>query len=191
MYGTPFKFELNRKLFHLLSSVLPLVYYFIPRMSMSIILMLTTTIILYIDIYRHYNTKIKVVVDKFFSSIMRDNESSGLFHLSGASHFFLGMFLVVLLFPKGLAITSILVLIVADTFAALIGVQFGKPLLNVNGKTIAGATAFMVSAVIISVFSYFLIGFSTTFQIIIQYSSTKAYNLIVYILNGESHSGIK
>lgn len=165
MNNADLKFEINRKLFHLCSIILPFSYIFVSRITMAVILMLISAITFYGDISRHYNAKIQELVDKFFTPIMRNSEMSGKFKLSGLSYFLLGCFLVVLIFPKGLAITSMLVLILADSFAALVGIEFGSK--NYLDKSWAGSLAFFISAFMISILCYFLIGYDTNFKIIV------------------------
>ena len=96
---------------------------------------------------------------------MREDEESGQFVLSGASYMALGLLTSCLLFSKGLAITSWLVLIVADCFAAIIGMKYGSPLFN--GKSYVGSVSFFISSVLISVMTYFIVGYSTSFFIIL------------------------
>lgn len=156
---------MNRKIFHLSSLVIPFIYLFFDRIPMTIIMMIFTSIILYADISRHYNAKIKGVVDKYFANLMRESEISGSFHLSGMSNFFLGSFLVILFFSKGLAITSLIVLIFADSGAAIVGMRYGIPI--VNGKSIAGAATFASITMLVSLLGYFFLGFNTSFFVMV------------------------
>lgn len=165
MNNAEFKFELDRKLFHFSSALIPLIYIFTSKLAMCLILLLIATIILYIDISRHYNKNFQGFVDKFFKKIMRPSELSGSFSLTGISFFFLGALLVTALFSKGLAIASISVWIFADSAAALVGVQYGLPIRN--GKSIIGSCAFFCSATLISTFCYFIVEYATSFKIII------------------------
>jgi len=166
MYSTTsLNFEIRRKIFHLCSIIFPVIYAFTPRITMSIALIIITIVTIYLDTSRHSNTKIKGVIDKFFGKLLRSEEQSGYFKLSGSSYMALGLCLSCLFFPKNLVITSWLVLIVADCFAAIVGMKFGSPLFN--GKSYAGAVSFFVSAIFISILSYFAIGYSTNFAIII------------------------
>jgi dolichol kinase len=136
-----------------------------PKMIMAITLAVIAGITLYLDISRHYNPKIKELIKNIFGKIIREEEGSGQFVLSGASYMALGFLVSCLLFSKGLAITSWLVLIVSDCFAAIVGMKYGSPLFN--GKSYAGALSFFISSVLISVMTYFIIGYSTSFVIIL------------------------
>lgn len=160
-----FDFEKKRKAFHLSAIILPLIYIFISRTSITLMLFIVTAATLYLDISRHSSIKISEFVTKFFTKIMRADESNGSFALSGSSFMMLGFFLTALLFPKNLAICSWLILIVSDCLAALVGTKIGNSLNN--GKSFAGSTAFLLSAIFISILVYFSLGFNTSFIIII------------------------
>lgn len=157
-------FEIRRKVFHLCSLVFPLVYIFISKITMGIALTVIAGFTLYLDTSRHYNPKIKGFVDNFFGKFQRIEEKSGEFVLSGATYMAFGFLITCLLFSKGLAITSWLVLIVSDCFAAVLGMKYGSPLFN--GKSYIGSAAFFFSAMLISIMSYFVIGYNTSFSII-------------------------
>lgn len=146
--------ELKRKAFHCASIIFPIIYIFSTKLSMVIILLLSAGIAISLDISRHYNKTIQGIVDKFFASIMRKEELSGGLKLSGVSYMFLGFFISAVLFSKGLAIASFMVLIVSDTIAAIVGKKFGST--KKDDKSIEGAGAFFVSALLIGAFAYTL-----------------------------------
>ncbi|WP_250310805.1 diacylglycerol/polyprenol kinase family protein [Rickettsia endosymbiont of Oedothorax gibbosus] len=160
-----FKFEIQRKTFHLYSLIIPLFYLFSSKLIITTLLFLLTACVLYIDIARNYNLYIKKFTDRFLRKFMRPEERSGSFRLSGSSFMAIGFFLTALLFSKGLAISSWLILIIADCLAALVGTKLGKPL--ENGKSLEGSIAFLISAIFISMLVYFFIGYHTSFTVII------------------------
>ena len=160
-----FNFECRRKSFHLLSLIVPLTYLMVSKLSMSILLLFWMTITLYLDISRHYNPQIKDLIQKIFGNIIRLQEKSGKFNLSGVSFMAMGFLIPCLMCSKGLAINSWLILIISDCLAALVGTKIGTPLSN--GKSIAGSLAFVTSALIVSLVCYFLIPFDTTPSVIL------------------------
>lgn len=160
-----FDFEKKRKAFHLSAIILPLIYIFISRTSITLLLFIVTAATLYLDISRHSSIKISEFVTKFFTKIMRADESNGSFALSGSSFMMFGFFLTALLFSKNLVICSWLILIISDCLAALVGTKIGNSLNN--GKSFAGSVAFLLSAIFISILAYFYLGFNTSFIIII------------------------
>lgn len=165
MHNENLNFEFKRKIFHLYGLIFPLVYVFIPKVSMSILLLILTGFTIYADRFRHHNQKIKELMDKFFNKLLRNKEKTGSYKLSGASYMALGLLISCLFFSKGLVITSWLVLIISDCMAALIGMKYGVPLKN--GKSLVGARAFFISSIFISIIIYFFISHSESFIIII------------------------
>ncbi|MCC8417724.1 MAG: SEC59/DGK1/VTE5 family protein [Rickettsia endosymbiont of Bryobia graminum] len=160
-----YAFEVQRKTFHLCSLIVPIIYFFITKKPAIITLFLFTSCVLYLDISRHYNFRVRKLTDRFFSHFMRNHEQSGSFSLSGSTYMALGFFITALLFSKGLAIASWFILIIADTLAALIGTKVGVKM--ENGKSLEGSIAFLASAIFISMIVYFFIGYNTSFSIII------------------------
>jgi dolichol kinase len=165
MDNAALNFEIKRKMFHLCSLIFPIIYIFTPKIIMCAILAVIAGMTLYLDISRHYNMKIKEMIEKFLGKFLRLEENNGQFVLTGASYMSLGLLISCVFFSQGLAIVSWFVLIVSDCFAAVVGMKFGYPLFN--GKSYAGMIAFFVSAVFISMMSYFTIGYSTSFFIIL------------------------
>lgn len=158
-------FEINRKIFHCVSLLVPLLYLLLPKPYMILVLAVFTALVLYIDIYRHKDQNVADIVEKIFGMFIREQEATGTAKLSGASFMMLGFFITAILFEKGLTITSWLILIVSDTAAALVGMKIGKPL--TNGKSFEGSMAFLVSTILIAMVSSIFIGYTTSFMIII------------------------
>ncbi|MDC0864472.1 SEC59/DGK1/VTE5 family protein [Rickettsiaceae bacterium] len=158
-------FEIKRKAFHLCSIIFPIAYLFVSKFTMSSILLLLTCFTLYVDIYRHYDGNIKWVTNKFLGKFLRPEERRGKSSLTGCVYMGLGFLISCIFFSKGLAITSWLILIISDASASIIGIRYGLPL--PNGKSYIGSIVFFVSAIFISIVTYFLIGYSTSFGIII------------------------
>jgi dolichol kinase len=155
------QFEINRKIFHMTSLILPILYIFTSKPVAIIGLLIIAGSTIAIDTARHYNPKVQELVDKFFLQIMRPHEKSGGFKLSGSSYMMAGFLITAIIFPKGVAIASWFVLIVSDSCAALFGRKMGTP--NNYGKSFEGAAAFFVSAVLISVISHAIVPYHTSF----------------------------
>ena len=143
----PMEFEIKRKIFHALSFIFPLSYFFVDFLPMAITLGVLTFIVLSLDISRRYNPKIQELLVKLLGPIMLNAEKKGRRYLSSASYMFLGLFVTVLIAERNAAIAGWLVLIISDTAAAMIGKTFGEP--GNNGKSIAGSIAFFVTALAI------------------------------------------
>lgn len=144
--------ELRRKTFHVSAIILPITYFFVPKLIMIVIMMIITSCTIYIDKARHTNLLIQELVDKFFKNLMREKELSGSFAFSGTSYMMAGFFITALFFPKGVTLASWLILIVSDSLAALVGKKMGIP--RSNGKSLEGSAAFFVSSLMIGLLSY-------------------------------------
>ena len=175
-------FEKKRKIFHVSGLIFPFIYLFISKFQLLLALFFILAITIVFDTSRHYNPKIKFLVDRFFANIMREAEQSGTFKLSGVSYMLAGLFFSALFFSKELAITSWLILIISDPIATLVGMKIGTQ--KYYGKTLEGFCAFLISAIFISIVSYFFIGFNTSFLgIIISCLSTAALEFYAKRIN--------
>ena len=157
-------FEIRRKIFHLQALIFPLLYLLLDQYYMVLILCMISFATLYADISRHYNPKIKALVQKIFGTLMRRNEMGDGLKFSGASFMALGLLLTCLFFPKNLTITSWLVLIIADCLAAIIGVKYGHPI--IMGKSIEGSSSFFAASFLISMLTFFYLPFATNYTVI-------------------------
>ena len=158
--------ELHRKSFHLLALFFPLIYIFISKLWMILTTLVCISLPIYIDISRHYNTKVQGLVNLFLTPFMRQGEENGNFKLSGVTYMMLGIGLTVILFSKSVAIISLMVLILADTNAALVGKRMGGMSFT-NNKTLAGSIAFFMTAFMIALCAQVFFGLGLTFLAII------------------------
>lgn len=141
-----FKNEIYRKLIHLSSIWIPAMLLIKGK---QVTLMVTFILLIVMGIFetlRHKKGMVGNIVEKF-SIIFRKSELAGT--ITGASYFLLACFLVTLFFPIFIAVMSLLVLIISDTAAAIIGKKWGK--VKFNNKTLEGSSAFFISAVIICI----------------------------------------
>ena len=130
--------EILRKLLHLSSSIIPLIYWFVvkDRNLMIIILLLLTTISLIIEYLRcNYRGRIQNIFQKNLSSILRDKELEG--QLTGATWMLIGFTFTVLLFEIEIAVVALLFLSVGDSVAAIVGSAF--PIGKIWNKSILGS----------------------------------------------------
>jgi dolichol kinase len=65
----------------------------------------------------------------------------------GSTYFIFSTILTILLFPKSIAIVSILILILSDTAAAVVGKWIGR--VKIFGKTLEGSMAFLLTSLLI------------------------------------------
>ena len=144
--------EVVRKLIHLCSLSIPVVYYFISRTETLIILGSITAFALIIEVLRHFSAGFGKIFHSYFGFILRKHElDKKKKNLTGATYVLISALLCVFIFPKILFITAFSILIISDTMAALIGRKFGKH--KFLSKSLEGTLAFFISAIIVIFFT--------------------------------------
>jgi dolichol kinase len=147
-----YKDEILRKLIHLCSLSIPVVYYFIPRNAALVILGIMTAIALFFDLGRYLSSTIGKIFYRFFGFMLRKHElDHKKRNLNGATYVLLSAFICVLLFHKVIVVTAFAILIICDTTAALIGRRFGKH--KFLFKSLEGTLAFFISGVVVVLLS--------------------------------------
>ncbi|QQS35088.1 MAG: dolichol kinase [Ignavibacteriales bacterium] len=147
-----YKDELVRKLIHLCSLSIPIVYYFITKESAIIILSVLTFLALIIDLSRYFSSGFGKLFYKIFGFLLRRHEvDSRKKNLNGATYVLLSALIGVIVFPKVIFITAFAILIISDSLAALIGRKFGKH--KFLSKSLEGTLTFFVSASIVVLFT--------------------------------------
>jgi len=140
--------ELVRKLIHLFSLSIPIIYYFIQRHDAIVILSILTFAALVLDFARYVSPAVGKVFYKIFGVLLRRHElDSRKKNLNGATYVLISALICVILFPKIFFITAFTILIISDSMAALIGRKFGKH--KLFAKSLEGTLAFFVSASIV------------------------------------------
>jgi len=137
--------EITRKIVHLVTLSIPIGYALMAKETVLFILLLLFLGFLAVDLLRHYHSGVASLFRKYFlGTVLREKEKAT---LMGATYFLFSILLTILLFPKPIAIASMLILILADTSAALVGKGIGKTPLF--GKTLEGSMAFFLCAFLI------------------------------------------
>ncbi|HSP87468.1 MAG TPA: hypothetical protein VLN45_05005 [Ignavibacteriaceae bacterium] len=144
--------ELVRKLIHLCSLSIPIVYYFISRETAILILSILTFVALFVDLSRFFFPSFGKVFYKFFGFLLRKHEvNHSKKNLNGATYVLMSALICVIILPKVLFITAFSVLIISDSLAALIGRRYGKR--KFLSKSFEGTLAFFISASIVIFFT--------------------------------------
>ena len=144
--------ELVRKLIHLSSLSIPIIYYFISTQTAAIILGVLTIGALLLDLGRHFHPSIGNIFYKIFGFLLRKHEvDKKQKNLNGATYVLIAALVGVLIFPKIIFITAFSILIISDSLAALIGRKFGQHKFLL--KSLEGTLAFFVSACIVVFFT--------------------------------------
>ncbi len=144
--------ELVRKLIHLCSLSIPIVYYFISRETTILILGILTAFALFIDLGRYFHPSIGKIFYKIFGFLLRKHEiNHSKKNLNGATYVLMSALICVIILPKVLFITAFSILIISDSLAALIGRRYGKR--KFLSKSFEGTLAFFISASIVVFFT--------------------------------------
>lgn len=144
--------ELVRKLIHLFSLSIPIIYYFIPSSISITILICLTIFALIIDGGRFISKPFAKIFYKTFGFLLRKHElDSEKKNLTGATYVLLSALICAIIFPKVIFVTAFTILIVSDTMAALIGRKFGKR--KFLRKSFEGTLSFFISASIVVIFT--------------------------------------
>ena len=162
--------ELFRKLIHLTSLSIPIVYYFISTETAALILGILAVVALTLDLGRYLHPETGKIFYKIFGFLLRKHElDHKKKNLNGATYVLISALISVLIFPKVIFISAFSILIISDSSAALIGRKFGKR--KFLSKSLEGTLAFFVSACIVILFTpkvsgffeEYLIGFIASF----------------------------
>tara|TARA_Y100000591_G_scaffold179586_1_gene155077 strand:+ start:270 stop:866 length:597 start_codon:yes stop_codon:yes gene_type:complete len=133
-----FNNEIFRKLIHVSSLAIPLIYFFLikDKNVMATILIILTLLSLAIE-YARLNREgvIRIFFLKYLKSALRSNELKG--NLTGATWMLIGFTSSVIIFDFEVSVLALLFLSVGDAVAALVGRAL--PIGKIWGKSILGS----------------------------------------------------
>ena len=145
-----FNNEIYRKIFHISSLIIPVVYIYTNFINFIIFLTISTVFMFIINI--NYNLILRLINSKInLDFIIRDYEKKSLW---SASYMILSFLLITIIFPKNVAIISMILGSVCDPLAGLFGQKYGK-IKIIHNKTLEGTYVFIISAfLLVSLYSY-------------------------------------
>lgn len=137
--------EIRRKVVHLATLVIPVGYALTSREAVLLFVIPLFLGLLSVDLLRHFHSGMASLFKRFFfGRVLREEEEPT---LMGSTYFLFSSILAILLFPKPIAIASLLILTLSDTAAALVGKGIGR--IRVFGKTLEGSAAFFLTSLLI------------------------------------------
>lgn len=141
-------FELARKFVHLSGGLIPLLYLVLDLTKPQALLILGSVAFPYvaIDLLRLKRPAANRWFHDWFHLAMRPGEET---RPTGATYYFLACWCTILLFDRTVTVAALLILACADTAASVVGQAVGGYRLR-RGKTLSGATAFLVTAFVIT-----------------------------------------
>ena len=139
--------ELLRKLIHLSNLIIPFTYlfYFNTKIEALIVLVPITSFSLLIEYLRINSSIVKNIFDSYLFIMLRNHEISGKY--TGATWVFIASTLSIAVFPKEIAVLSLVFMSIGDTTAGIIGRKFGR--IKFYNKTFEGALAGLIVCLII------------------------------------------
>lgn len=138
--------ELARKGIHLSSLLIPVIYLQVDKSTALMLLVPATVLALIINMLMQWHGPTRRVMMRVIGDMLRNHELDGKrLVLNGASWVLISATAMVALMPKVLAVTSFTILIISDTFAALIGRRWGKR--RFFDKSVIGSGTFFLTAV--------------------------------------------
>jgi dolichol kinase len=137
--------EIKRKIVHLSTLIIPIGYGLTSKEIVLFFLLPFFLCYLLVDLLRHVHSGTASLFQKyFFGRVLREKEKGT---LMGSTYFLFSSLLTILLFPKSIAIASLLILTLSDTAGALVGKWIGR--VPIFGKTLEGSMAFLLSSLFI------------------------------------------
>ncbi len=138
--------ELFRKSIHLSGLILPVIYLFLDKSEMLILIGALTAGALAVELLKWVSPGFGTLFFRVFAPLLRTHERKGA--MTGATYYLISAFLCVLFFTKTLAIVCIFFMIFGDMAAALVGKMWGRTKI-LGKKSLEGSAAcFFVCAAI-------------------------------------------
>ena len=136
--------EIYRKLIHLSSSCIPFMLWYFGKDTFQPWIISCAIILPILDYVRRHNKFLYRIYNNLFITFTRPIEQG---ILSGASWVIIGAAVTIFIFNENTAIIGLLVLSIADSAAAIVGIKFGKT--QLFSKSLEGSAAFFITATII------------------------------------------
>ncbi len=147
---TPMHGELTRKLIHYASAAIPIGYFFIQKDIVLVILAVLLIFMAVFELLKYKSNLMHKIYVKYFKHMLREHEyDRSKFRLNGATWVIFASVFCIILFPKLIAITGLLMLCFADSTSALLGRIYGKKQYAPNRSYVGTVSFFIVGMVII------------------------------------------
>jgi len=140
--------EFARKSIHIMSILIPLVHRFVLHNNKLIsipILFGMLAIALSVELLRLQNRNFRKLFNLLFGILLRKHEKTD---FTGASYLLTSAIVCIAFFPAEIAFAALAFLSIGDTFAALVGMNFGKRKFCFNKKSFEGFLACFISTLI-------------------------------------------
>lgn len=140
-----YKNEVLRKLIHLSSLWMVIAIFILPHNWALLLFGLIFTGMTIYEIGRRYSSYIHKLNTKFLGKILRQGEiEKGSRQLTGAFYVCISAFVGLILFSNPVMMTSMAIMLICDTAAALVGRKIGRH--KILDKSLEGSMAFFICA---------------------------------------------
>src|SRR4030095_2458656 len=148
--NTPFKGEVFRKMIHYSSAAIPIGYLYIDKFTVLVVLGILLLLLLLVEVIKYKSDFIYNLYLKYFKDMLREHEyDRSRLRINGASWVIFSAIFCIILFPKLIAVTGLLMLSFADSTSALTGRLFGKKQFAPNRSYTGTLTFFIVGVIIV------------------------------------------
>ncbi len=147
----PLKNEIYRKLIHLFAIVIPIIYLFISKPLMILLSGLFMLSMIELDVLKQKYKGVANIYNKYLGDVLRYSEKDFKKRkFTGGTYLSIGAFITVLFFEKNIAISAMIIMIVSDSFSAIVGKSIGK--IKIFQKTLEGTLVFFIAGLLLILF---------------------------------------
>jgi diacylglycerol kinase (CTP) len=144
--------HLARKIWHFTGVMVIVGFYLVLSRPMALqVLTVVSALCIFLDVYRLRSATVNRFVMTVAKHIMRDNEKTG---SAGSTFLFIGVLIIVAIFPPSVVTLSLLFLAVADPIASYFGIRYGKDKL-IGRKTLQGSMAAFFACTVVAAIYFF------------------------------------
>jgi dolichol kinase len=130
--------------------IIAFLYAALPYTTMLIVFAVCSIIFIGIDFFRLRYKPLNSWIMSIVGNFARRTEVNG---LTGVSYLCVGVMTIAIIFPKEIALLSILLLAVGDPISSIFGVMYGKDVL-IGKKTLQGSIACFISCTLMAALYY-------------------------------------
>lgn len=136
-----------RKIFRLCGLIFPVMYLFWGRQVLLGVCGSFLLFFLILEVIRFKYPSFNQKLFSYFSSLLKEKEKE---KISGTTLFLIATFITILIFPREIAILSLLYLVIGDTLSALVGFSLGR--VKIGEKSLEGFLACFSGCLIVGLF---------------------------------------
>lgn len=130
--------ELRRKSIHLSGLILPVIYLFMDKSTMLVLVGGLTGVAITVELGKWLSPRFREIFFRLFTPLLRSHERQGA--ITGATYYLISTLLCILFFDKHLAVVCIFFMVLGDMSAALVGKMWGRTKLT-GQKSLEGSVA--------------------------------------------------